>query len=233
MRFDWSTFDVSKLDWSPLWISCKTAALSTLITFMLGLWAAWRLCKASPRVNSILDGVFTLPMVLPPTVVGVVLLLLFGKNSFFGQLLLSLGTQVVFSWSATVIAAVVVTLPLMYRTARGAFEQLDQNLLSAARTLGLSEISVFFRIALPLSWPGVAAGAVLAFARALGEFGATLMLAGNIAGRTQTMPIAIYFAVQGGKNELVLFWVGIIVILSFTVIAIMNHIAKGKRRTGA
>ncbi len=228
MRLDWSTYDLAAVDWSPLWISVKTALLSTLITFVLGLWAAWKLYRANSRVNSIFDGVFTLPMVLPPTVVGVFLLLLFGKSSWIGQMLQSLGTQVVFSWGATVIAAVVVTFPLMYRTARGAFEQIDDNLLNAARTLGLNEFSVFFRIALPLSWPGVIAGAILALARAMGEFGATLMLAGNIPGRTQTIPVAIYFAVQGGKNELAMLWVAIIVVLSFSMIAVMNHLTRNK-----
>ncbi len=233
MRLDFSTFSLAGVDWSPLWISVKAALLSTLITFLLGLWASWRLYKACPRMNSVFDGIFTLPMILPPTVVGVFLLILFGKNSLIGRALASLGAQVVFSFSATVIAAVVVTFPLMYRTARGAFEQLDQNMLSAARTLGLCESAVFFRIALPLSWPGVIAGTILAFARAMGEFGATLLLAGNIPGRTQTMPIAIYFAVQGGKNELAMLWVGIIVALSFSMIAIMNHLSRrrgGRRR---
>lgn len=229
MRLDWSTFALESVNWAPLWISVKTSVVSLFFTFILGVWAAWLLNKASARTNSILDGIFTLPMVLPPTVVGVFLLLIFGKNSAFGQLLLSMGTQVVFSWSATVIAAVVVTFPLMYRTCRGAFAQLDQSLIHAARTLGKRESWIFFRVALPLCWPGIAAGAMLSFTRALGEFGATLMLAGNIVGRTQTIPIAIYFAVQGGKNELAMFWVAIIVVISFSVIAIMNHITNGKQ----
>lgn len=228
MKFDFSTFDWRTVDFSPFFISCKTAALSTVITFLLGVWAAWWLCKASSRTNGIMDSVFTLPMVLPPTVVGLVLLLMFGKNSFFGRMLTNMGTQVVFSWSATVISAVVVTFPLMYRTARGAFAQVDPDVLNAARTLGMRESLVFWRVAMPQAWPGIAAGAVLSFARALGEFGATLMLAGNIAGRTQTMPIAIYFAVQGGKNELALFWMVIIMILSFAVIMAMNALTTGK-----
>ncbi|WP_102411074.1 molybdate ABC transporter permease subunit [Beduinella massiliensis] len=228
MKFDFSTFDFGSVDWSPLLISCKTAVLSTLITFLLGVWAAWWLCGASRRVNGIMDSVFTLPMVLPPTVVGLVLLLIFGKNSAFGRFLAAIGTQVVFSWSATVIAAVVVTFPLMYRTARGAFEQVDPDVVNAARTLGMPEAKVFWRVAMPQAWPGVAAGAVLSFARALGEFGATLMLAGNIAGRTQTIPIAIYFAVQGGKNELALLWMGVIMALSFAVIMVMNALTGGK-----
>lgn len=232
MRFDFSTFEISSVDWSPLFISCRTALIATVLTFLLGVWAAWRLCGASARVNGILDSVFTLPLVLPPTVVGLILLLIFGKNSPLGRLLTALGTQVVFSFSATVICAVVVTFPLMYRTARGAFAQVDADVLSAARTLGMPEREVFWRVAMPQAWPGVAAGAILAFARALGEFGATLMLAGNIAGRTQTIPIAIYFAVQGGKNELALFWMGIILALSFTVIGVMNVITGRQGRRG-
>lgn len=229
MKFDFSTFDFRAIDWSPLWISCKTASLATVLTFLLGIGAAWWLVRASARVNGIMDSLFTLPMVLPPTVVGLILLLVFGKSSPVGRFLTTLGAQVVFSWAATVIAAVVVTFPLMYRTARGAFAQIDPDVLNAARTLGMKEITVFWRVAMPQAWPGIAAGAVLTFARAIGEFGATLMLAGNIAGRTQTMPIAIYFAVQGGKNELAIIWMVIIMALSFAVIMAMNGItASGK-----
>ena len=229
MRLDWSGFSLKEVDWSPLWISLKTAAAALAITFVLGVWAAWALTKARPRIGNLMDGLFTLPMVLPPTVVGVFLLILFGRNSPMGRFLLSLGIQVVFSWGATVVAAVTVAFPLMYRTCRGAFAQLDHTLVSAARTLGKGECWIFFRVALPLCWPGIAAGAMLSFARALGEFGATLMLAGNIAGRTQTIPMAIYFAVQGGKNELAMVWVAVILLLSLSVIAGIS-LMTGKRR---
>ena len=141
-----------------------------------------------------------MPLVLPPTVVGYILLLVFGRNGVLGRLLLRAGVLIVFSWPATVIAAAVVAFPLMYLTARAAFEQLEPSLLQAARTLGANEWQVLRRVALPLAWPGIAAGAVLAFARALGEFGATLMLAGNLPGRTQTIPIAIFFAIESGDN---------------------------------
>jgi molybdate ABC transporter permease protein len=148
-----------------------------------------------------IDGVLTLPLVLPPTVVGFFLLLLLGRRSFIGHALEQIGVVIVFSWPATVIAATVVAFPLMYRTTLGAFEQVNPNLLDAARTLGASEGTVFRRVLLPMAAPGVLAGTVLAFARAMGEFGATLMLAGNIPGRTQTMPIAIFSAAEGGDMQ--------------------------------
>ena len=232
MRIDFEAFDWRAVELSPLLISCRTALIATAITFFLGVWAAWKVCHAGARVSGVMDSVFTLPLVLPPTVVGMILLMIFGKNAPVGRLLQAMGTQVVFSFGATVICAVVVTFPLMYRTARGAFEQIEADVLSAARTLGMRETAVFWRVAMPQAGPGIAAGTVLVFARALGEFGATLMLAGNIAGRTQTMPIAIYFAIQGGKNELALFWSAIVLALSFTVIGLMNRITGRPRRRG-
>jgi molybdate transport system permease protein len=173
-----------------------------------------------------IDGVLTLPLVLPPTVVGFFLLLLLGRRSLVGHALEQIGITIVFSWPATVIAATVVAFPLMYRTTLGAFEQVNPNLLDAARTLGASEQAVFRRVLLPLAAPGVIAGTVLAFARALGEFGATLMLAGNIPGRTQTMPIAIFSAVEGGDMRVAFLWVGLIVLLSLAIIRLLNRQSK-------
>ena len=170
-----------------------------------------------------MDGIFTLPMVLPPTVVGFFLLIIFGKNSILGNFLGKLGISVLFTWQGAVIAAVVVSFPIMYRTARGAFEQVDRNLIHAARTLGMSEWEIFFKVMLPVSWPGVAAATILAFARALGEFGATIMLAGNIPKKTQTMSVAIYTAVQSGNRSLAYVWVGIIMAISFLTIILMNY----------
>lgn len=197
---------LAALDWSPLWISLETSVTATLITLAAGLAAAaWRERRRGPAM-ALIDGVFLLPLVLPPTVVGFILLLVFGRNGPLGQVLLRLGVTLVFSWPATVIAAAVVSFPLMYLTARAALEQVDVRLLEAARTLGASESRAFREVALPLAWPGVLAGTILAFARALGEFGATLMLAGNIPGRTATIPIAIYFAVEADDPERAVAW---------------------------
>lgn len=217
------------LDLSPLAISLKVAFLATFFTFFLGIYAA-RLVMRLGRGRGLVDGFFTLPLVLPPTVLGFFLLLIFGKNSPVGQFLAQFDVSIVFSWVAAVISSTVVSFPLMYRTARGAFEQLDQNLVYAARTLGLSERAIFWKIILPVSLPGVAAGCILAFARALGEFGATIMLAGNIPGRTQTMAVAVYTAVQAGNRELAYRWVIVIVLISFATIALMNACTEWQRR---
>ena len=169
-----------------------------------------------------IDGILTLPLVLPPTVVGFFLLILFGRRSFIGHALQQIGITIVFSWPATVIAATVVAFPLMYRTTLGAFDQVNRNYLDAARTLGASEGVVFRRVLLPLAAPGVLAGTVLAFARAMGEFGATLMLAGNIPGRTQTMPIAIFSAAAGGDMDQAFLWVALIVLISLAIIRLFE-----------
>ncbi len=211
------------MDFSPFWISLKTAFLATVITFFIGIAVAWFIAGYGGKLKGIIDGVLTLPMVLPPTVVGFFLLLIFGRKGPFGKLLLLFDTQIIFSWSATVIAASVVAFPLMYKTARGAFEQIDHNIISAARTLGVSELKIFWRITVPLAWPGITAGAVLTFARALGEFGATLMVAGNIPGRTQTMPVAIFFAAEGGEMNKALLWVILIFAFSLAVMTLMNY----------
>jgi molybdate transport system permease protein len=205
------------MDWSPLLISLATSLVATAVTLVAGLAAAaWRQNRAGAGA-ALIDGIFILPLVLPPTVVGFLLLLLFGRNGPLGKLLLQFGASVVFSWPATVIAATVVAFPLMYITARAALEQVDPHLLQAARTLGASEARIFREVALPLAWPGVLAGTILSFARALGEFGATLMLAGNIPGKTETIPIAIYFAVEADEIQRAMAWcavdVGISIIL--------------------
>ena len=209
------------MDFSPFWISIKVAACATAITFAAGLAAA-RLVMFMKRGKGIVDGLFSLPMVLPPTVVGFFLLMIFGTNGMLGSLLASIGMSVVFTWQGAVIAAAAVSFPIMYRTARGALEQVDENLINAGRTLGMSESRIFFKILLPMSRPGIAAAAILSFARALGEFGATMMLAGNIPGRTQTMSIAIYTAMQGGNREKAYVWVAVIMAMSFGVMILMN-----------
>jgi molybdate transport system permease protein len=204
---------------SPLWISLMTVFTATTITFFLGIAAAYWMAKYTGKLRSFIDGILILPLVLPPTAVGLGLLLLFGKHGPLGQLLLMFGTTVVFSWPATVIAAIVVAFPLMYMNARGAFEQVEANLQAAARTLGASEWRIFWSVTLPLAWPGVAAGIILSFARALGEFGATLMLAGNIPGKTTTIPVAIYFAVQDGDMNQALILVLFVLMISFASLA--------------
>jgi molybdate transport system permease protein len=208
---------------SPLWISLRTVLTATVVTFFLGIGAARWMARYSGRLRSVVDGLFILPMVLPPTVVGFGLLLLFGSHGPIGKILLGIGATVVFSWWATVITAVVMAFPLMYMTARGAFEQVEPNIQDAARTLGASEWRVFWTVTLPLAWPGVAAGTVLALARSLGEFGATLMLAGNIPGRTATIPVAIYFDIQAGDNRHALVLVGIVLVISFVSLAAIGY----------
>jgi len=216
---------------SPLWISSKTAITATFITFFLGIAAAWFMKNKKGKFKVFFDAIFTLPMVLPPTVLGFFLLLIFGKNGPIGKVLFSVGIKLIFSWPATVIAATVVAFPLMYKTTAGAFGQIDESILNAARTLGVSEWRIFWTIAVPLALPGIAAGTVLSFARALGEFGATLMLAGNIPGKTQTIPIAIFFAVEGGEMATAFYWVLIISLLSLVVIILTNYwTSRGKRK---
>lgn len=210
-------------DISPLWISIKTATIATTITFFLGLIASYLMANFKGKSKGLIDGLLTLPLILPPTVVGFFLLLICGKNGPIGKFLLIFDKSLIFSWVATIIAATVVAFPMMYKTTRSAFEQIDINIILAARTLGLSEFRIFYKIAIPLAWPGIIGGLVLSFARAIGEFGATLMLAGNIPGRTQTMPLAIFFAVEGGDMKTAALWVAIIVSLSLFLILAMNY----------
>lgn len=211
------------LDLSPIWISLKTAITATAIAFGLGIMAARWMLVYRGKAKNLIEAFFTAPLVLPPTVVGFLLLLLFGKNGFLGQFLKLFNFTVIFSWYATVIAATVVAFPLMYKTTLGAFKQIDTNLLACARTLGASEWRIFWQIMLPLAKPGLIAGTLLSFARALGEFGATLMLAGSIPGKTQTIPIAIFFAAESGAMDRALLWVIIILVISLSIIIAVNY----------
>ena len=208
-------------DLSPLWISLKTAAVATVFTFLLGILLA-RLVYPLKRCRFLIDGILSLPMVLPPTVVGFFLLIIFGRNSALGSFLSSVGLNVVFTWQGAVIAAIVVSFPIMYITTLGAFEQIDTELIDAAKTLGFSDAAIFFKVWIPLSWPGIAAGTTLSFARALGEFGATIMIAGNLPGKTRTMSIAVYSAMQGGDRQGAYQWVIIIMLISFCTLVLMN-----------
>jgi molybdate transport system permease protein len=204
---------------APLWISLRTVVVATAITFFLGIAAARWMAHYTGKFKSLIDGLFILPLVLPPTVVGLGLLLLFGKNGPIGEFLALFNATIVFSWPATVISAAVMSFPLMYMTSRGAFEQVDSHVENAARTLGASEWRVFWSVTMPLAWPGVAAATVLSLARCLGEFGATLMLAGNIPGKTATIPVAIYFSIQAGDMNEALILVGIVLVIAFGALA--------------
>ncbi len=221
-----------EMDWSPILISMKTASVSIFITFFLGLIVAWGILKIKNDTTKIvLDGIFTLPIVLPPTVVGFFLLYIFGVRGPIGKFFLDFFTvKIAFSWSATVIAAVVMSFPLMYRSARGAFEQVDINLLDAARTLGMSEWNIFWKILFANALPGIISGGILAYARGLGEFGATAMLAGNIAGQTRTLPMAVYSEVAAGNMGDAFNYVVFIVIISFVAIFIMDYVSIRKEK---
>ena len=220
-------------DFSPLWISLKTATIALIIIFFLGITAAYWMLGYRGRWKSLIEGVFVAPLILPPTVLGFILLLLFGKKGPLGQLLDLFNFRIVFTWYAAIITATVVAFPLMYKTTLGAFEQVDANLLQVARTLGATERKIFWRLLLPLSFPGLLAGLTLAFARALGEFGATLMLAGNIPGQTQTIPMAIFFAVEAGAMTEAWIWVFIIILISLSgIIAVNLWQSQGKQQLG-
>ncbi|MDZ8227325.1 molybdate ABC transporter permease subunit [Nostoc sp. ChiVER01] len=210
------------LDLSPLWISLKTSLLATFITFFLGIAAAYWMLGYRGKGKSLIESIFIAPLILPPTVVGFLLLLFFGKNGPVGKLMEAFDFSIVFTWYGAAIAATVVSFPLMYKTTLGAFEQIDGNLLRVARTLGATETTIFWRVSFPLALPGIAAATMLAFARALGEFGATLMLAGNIPGQTQTIPMAIYFAVEGGAMNEAWFWAIAIMVISLSGIIAVN-----------
>ncbi len=210
------------MDFSPLIITVKTSVCATLLCFVLGLYAARWVHFSKIKFKWLIDGLFTLPLVLPPTVVGFILLLLTGRNGFVGKLLELFHLRLVFSWAGAVLCAVVVSFPLMYKTVRGAFEQIDNNIVYAARTLGLSETYIFWKIIFPVCLPSIGAATVLAFARATGEFGATLMVAGNIPGKTQTISLLIYTAVSSGDMNVALFWVLVIIIFSVSSVSCMN-----------
>lgn len=211
------------LDYSPLYVSLKTGIVATIFSFFLGLFAARRVIKAGPKVKAIADGILTLPMVLPPTAAGFFLLLLFSRRRPFGILLYEqFGIKVVQTWAGCIIAATVIAFPLMYRNARAAFEQIDENLIHAARTLGMPEYKIFWKVAVPSAGPGLVAGTILTFARALGEYGATSMLAGNIPGKTGTISQRIAMVIQDGNYLTAGIWVVIIMLVAFVLIVLMN-----------
>ena len=211
------------LDWSPLYISLKTGAVATVISFFLGLFAARKVIKAGPKIKAVADGLLTLPMVLPPTVAGFFLLLLFSRRRPLGMFLYDqFDIKVVQSWLGCIIAATVIAFPLMYRNARAAFEQIDVNLVYAGRTLGMSEAKIFWKVVIPTAGPGIISGTILTFARALGEYGATSMLAGNIPGKTGTISQKIAMVIQDGDYLTAGVWVIIVLIIAFVDIFLMN-----------
>lgn len=219
---------LGEINWSPLWISLKTGVLATVIAFFMGIFFARIAMRLGTVGKGILDGILTLPLVLPPTVAGFLLLMLFSLKRPFGSFLLeNFDIRIVQTWKGCVIAACVIAFPLMYRNARAAFEQVDVNLVYAGRTLGMSEGRIFWKVVMPTAAPGIASGTVLAFARAIGEYGATSMLAGNILGKTRTVSVAIASETAAGNFGTAGFWVVVIVAISFLVVAAIN-IVSGK-----
>ena len=213
------------LDWSPLWISLKTGVVATFISFFLGIWAARKVIKKDYKAKSVLDGLLTLPMVLPPTVAGFFLLLIFSRRRAFGIFLDdTFDIQVVHTWLGCILAATVIAFPLMYRNARAAFEQIDPNLVYAGRTLGMSELAIFWRVVVPAAGPGIASGTILTFARAMGEYGATSMLAGNIPGKTGTVSQRIAMVIQDGNYAVAGFWVVVVLVIAFLAVFLINMI---------
>lgn len=217
---------LKELDWSPLIISFKTGVVATMISFFLGIFAARKVIKAEPKVRAVADGILTLPLVLPPTVAGFFLLLLFSRRRPIGIYLYeNFDIKVVQTWLGCIIAATVIAFPLMYRNARAAFEQIDVNLIYVGRTLGMSELKIFWKVVLPAAGPGVASGTILTFARALGEYGATSMLAGNIPGKTGTISQKIAMVIQDGDYLTAGIWAVIVMTIAFAVICLMNLIS--------
>ena len=223
---------IRNLDWSPLYISMKTGIAATIFSFFLGIYAARKVVKAGPKMKAILDGFLTLAMVLPPTVAGFFLLLIFSRRRPFGIFLFEqFHIKVVQTWLGCIIAATVIAFPLMYRNARAAFEQIDVNLIHAGRTLGMSEITIFWKVVVPAAGPGILSGTILTFARALGEYGATSMLAGNIPGKTGTISQRIAMVIQDGDYATAGVWVAIVIFIAFLIIVLMNLVSnRGMRQ---
>ncbi|RJX25744.1 MAG: molybdate ABC transporter permease subunit [Dethiobacter sp.] len=218
------------MEWFPVYLSLKVALFSTLIVIVTGVPLGWLMAHDNIPGKAFLSSLVSLPMILPPTVLGYYLLVLIGRESFLGRFLEdNFGIRLIFTWQAAVIAAAVVSLPLVTRTVQASIESIDRDLEDVARTMGKSELVIFLTVTLPLSWQGILAGTVLAFARSMGEFGATLMVAGNIPGKTQTLSIAIYDAMQSGNTELANFLVVLITILSMAVLIILNRFTIVKR----
>jgi molybdate transport system permease protein len=215
--------------WVALALTLKVAGWATALNLVLGVGIGFAMARARFPGRDVLDAVLTLPMVMPPTVLGYYLLVLIGSHSPLGGWLIQhLGIRLIFTWQGAVIAAAVVAFPLVFKAARAAFETVDPQLEDAARTLGMGEVAVFFRVSLPLAWHGILAGVLLSFARALGEFGATLMVAGSIPGRTQTLSIAVYESVQAGQDDAANFLVAVTSIVCIAVLLSAGRLVPGR-----
>jgi molybdate transport system permease protein len=215
------------VDLTPLWLTLKVAGLATLSTFVVGVLLAFLVARSRFWGREGVDSLATLPLVMPPTVLGYYLIVLIGRKGWLGHWLQETwGISLIFTWQGAAVAAAVVSLPLIYKSARAAFEGVDAELENAARTLGASEAAVFFRVSLPLAWRGILAGAMMAFARAMGEFGATLMVAGNLPGKTQTLSIAVYDAFQAGNDQAATVLVIIISIVCLTILMVSGKALK-------
>ncbi|MGI6585193.1 MAG: molybdate ABC transporter permease subunit [Gracilibacteraceae bacterium] len=212
----------------PVLLSLKIASIATVFSLIIGVCLARIMTRKDFPGKNALEVLVILPMVLPPSVTGYILLILFGRRGIIGSWLYNMGISFVFSWSGAVLAACIVSLPLMYQSVKAAFINSDPIFESAARTLGASEGRIFWTVSLPLAWPGIVSGLALTFARSLGEFGATLMIAGNIPGKTQTIPLAIYFASDSGDTATANILVGIMTVFSFILIYALNGWLKKK-----
>ncbi|GGW99723.1 molybdate ABC transporter permease subunit [Undibacterium macrobrachii] len=216
-------------EWSAVLLSLKVAGIATLLNLFLGVAVGYLLARTRFPGRDLLDTVLTLPMVMPPTVLGYYLLVLMGRRSWLGAWLQDhFGFSFIFTWQGAVVAASIVAFPLVFKPARAAFEAVDGQLEQAARVLGVSEFALFFRVTLPIAWRGILAGVLLGFARALGEFGATLMVAGSIPGQTQTLSIAIYEAVQAGNDDVANSLVVLTSVICIVVLMVANKLAPGR-----
>ena len=217
---------LQEINWSPLWISLKTGAAATVIAFFLGIFCARKIMKFQPGARAVLDGILTMPLVLPPTVAGFLLLMLFSLRRPLGSFLMeNFDFKIVQTWKGCVVAAAVIAFPLMYRNARAAFEQVDVNLICAGQTLGMGDAQIFWKVIVPTAAPGIASGTVLAFARAIGEYGATSMLAGNILGKTRTVSVAIAAETAAGNYDVAAFWGIVIILISFVIVTLINIVS--------
>lgn len=220
------------MDWFPLWNSLRISAIACVLVFFLGLFCAYYIARLPRMVKGILDVILTLPMVLPPTVCGYFLLMLFGPKRPIGQFLLQHGIQFAMTWYGGILTAAVVAFPLMYRTARGAFESFDETLAWSGKTLGLSNAYIFWRIRMPACKQGILAGTVLAFARALGEYGATSMLIGYTPGRTATISTTVYQLWRTNDGQGAFFWVVVNLVISAVVLLIVNLLEEKNKQGG-
>lgn len=218
----------------PIIISLKVSIISTIITSILSIFIAWMMVKFNKKNGSVLEAIITLPLVLPPSILGYILLIVIGNNGLIGKIFYdNFGLSVIFTWKACVIASVIVSFPLMYQNCKASFQSIDKKILNAARTMGASEWKIFFRIAIPLAYTGIISGLILAFARSLGEFGATMMVAGNIPNKTQTIPLAMYYAVERGDKTMANTLMIVVVIFSFSLIYFLNRWIEKRRNRNA